>query len=84
MTEIPPEVEETIASMSEGEFTGLIAKVRAPEESQDPMERAAAALRSLRGVDRRGTATKEAAAAAVRAYGSGSRNSQEDNNNGME
>ena len=65
MTEIPPEVEETIASMSEGEFTAFIAKVRAPEESQDPMERASAALRSLRGVDRRGTATKEDARRAL-------------------
>jgi hypothetical protein len=74
MTEIPPEVEQQLAAMDEGEFTAFVARVRAPEEGADPMERAAQALRSLRGVDRRGTATKEDAAAAVRAYGSGSRN----------
>jgi hypothetical protein len=74
MTEIPPEVTETIAAMSEGDFTAFVAQVRPPEESADPMERAAKALRNLRGLDRPHKSTKEQAAAAMRHYASGSRN----------
>ena len=41
----------------------------------DPKERAAAALRRSRGADRRGKATKESAAQALREYSGGSRQS---------
>jgi len=75
MTEIPSEVEQTSAEMSEGDFTAFIARVRPAQESQDPMERAAAALRQMRGLDRAGESTKEQATAALRAYNAGSRNS---------
>jgi len=68
MTDIPPEVEQRIADMSAEEFDDLCARTRIPEEPADPMERAAAAVRRSRGLDRPNKATKEQAAAALRRY----------------
>lgn len=69
MTQLPPEVEQAIADMSEADVDLLLARLRPPPESTDPKARAAAALRRHRGADRKGKATKEAAAAALREYG---------------
>ncbi|CAM4374493.1 hypothetical protein MB901379_00486 [Mycobacterium basiliense] len=54
--------------MPADEFDTLLARVRPPEEPADPMERAAAAMRRSRGLDRPRKATKEQAAAALRQY----------------
>lgn len=75
MTELSPDAEQALSTMSEAEVTDLLARVRSPQEAVDPMERAAQALRTMRGLDRRSGTTKEQAAAALRAYGTGSRNS---------
>ncbi|BBY84173.1 hypothetical protein H7I53_18365 [Mycolicibacterium pulveris] len=69
MTQLPPEVEQQIADMSEQDVDTLLARLRPPPEPTDPKARAAAALRRARGADRRGRATKESAAAALREYG---------------
>lgn len=75
MTELPPDVEQQLADMSAEDFDLLCARVRPPDEPADPMQRAAAALRCMRGVDGRSGVTKEQAAAALRRYGHGSRDS---------
>lgn len=67
--------EQRLAAMSESEVTDLLARVRSPQESLDPMERAAQALRTMRGLDRRGGTTKEQAVAALNQYTNGSRSS---------
>ncbi|MGV0796047.1 hypothetical protein ABQF26_03710 [Mycolicibacterium elephantis] len=69
MIELPPEVEQQIADAAEADVDLLLARLRPPPEQTDPKARAAAALRRHRGADRRGRATKEAAAAALREYG---------------
>ena len=68
MAELSPEAEEIIAGMSEAEVDLLLARTRPPEEPANPMERAAAALRRSRGLDRRSRASKETAAEALRKY----------------
>jgi len=73
MTEIPAEVEQVVSAMDEATFTAWAARVRGAEESADPMERAAAALRRSRGVDRRRKATKQEAADALHRYANGTR-----------
>jgi hypothetical protein len=75
VSELDPTVEQQLADMSTQDFDALIARVRPPEEPADPMERAAQALRQMRGLDRHGKSTKDQAAAALRQYSSGSRNS---------
>lgn len=75
MTQLPAEAEQRLAAMSESEVTDLLARVRPPQESEDPLERAAQALRRSRGVGRTGKANKEQAAAALRGYANGSRSS---------
>lgn len=68
MSELPEGAEEALAAMTESEVTDLLLRVRPGVESLDPMERAAAALRHERGVDRRGPApSKQDAADALRA-----------------
>lgn len=70
MTQLPPEVEQQIADMSEEEVDLLLARLRPPPEQTDPKARAAAALRRHRGKSgRRAPATKEQAAQALREYG---------------
>jgi hypothetical protein len=64
MTYLSPEAERRLAAMSEPEVTELLARVRPPQESDDPMERAAQALRRSRGRDRPTKATPERAAQA--------------------
>jgi hypothetical protein len=71
MTELPPHVEQQLADMPANDFDALIARVRPPDEPADPKERAAAALRREMGATRRGKATKENAAAALRQYANG-------------
>jgi len=71
MADLPAEIEQQIAEMSEAEFDLLIARTRPPEEPANPMERAAAALRRSRGLDRKGRASKEVAAEALRKYAAG-------------
>ena len=66
MTELPPHVEQQLADMNEADFDALIARTRPPEESTDPKQRAVAALRRHRGLDRTTTASKEQAADALR------------------
>lgn len=77
MTEGPkhldPHIEQQLADLSADDFDALILRVRPADEPADPKERAARALRRHRGVDRKGRATKEQAAQALREYGSGSR-----------
>jgi hypothetical protein len=73
MTGLTPEAEQALAAMPEGELTELLARVRPPQESADPMERAAQALRRSRGLDRPTKATPERAAAALKAWASGAR-----------
>ncbi|OCB52980.1 hypothetical protein A5722_25530 [Mycobacterium vulneris] len=73
MSSLDDAAEQQLAAMSETEVTELLARVRPPQEAADPMERAAQALRAMRGLDRRGSATKEQAAAAMRQYANGSR-----------
>lgn len=73
MAELSPEAEEIIAAMSESEVDLLLARTRPPEEPADPKQRAAAALRRSRGLDRKGRADKQTAAEALRAYAKGSR-----------
>ena len=73
MTQLDSAAEQAIADMSEEDVDVLLARLRPPPESTDPKERAARALRRSRGVDRKGKATKESAAAALRQYGHGSR-----------
>ncbi|SIA00034.1 Uncharacterised protein [Mycobacteroides abscessus subsp. abscessus] len=73
MTGLPPDAERALAAMSESEVTDLLARVRPPQESDDPMVRAAQALRRYRGLDRTRKATPEEAANALRAYAQGSR-----------
>jgi hypothetical protein len=68
VTELDPAVEEHLASMSAEDFDALIARTRPPEEPANPTERAAAALRRSRGLDRTRKATPEQAAAAIRQY----------------
>ncbi|BCO36012.1 hypothetical protein BMW24_008700 [Mycobacterium heckeshornense] len=75
MSELDPQAEQQLADMSAEEFDLLIARVRPPDEPADPRERAAKALRNLRGVDRKTGTTKEQAAAALRQYSAGSRDS---------
>jgi hypothetical protein len=71
VTELPPHVEQQLADMNEADFDALLARVRPPEESTDPRERAAAALRRHRGADRTKRATPEEAADAMRRWRSG-------------
>lgn len=73
MTYLPPGAREALSSMGEAELTELLAEVRPAQESDDPMERAAQALRRSLGVDRPGKATKEHAANAMRQYGASTR-----------
>lgn len=73
MTELSPAAEAALSAMSEGEVTELLARVRPPAEAQDPLERAAKALRKSRGLDRPAKATPEQAAEALKAWGRGSR-----------
>lgn len=68
MTYLPPGTREALSSMGEAELTALLADVRPAQESADPMERAAKALRRSRGLDRTVPATKEQAAEALRAH----------------
>lgn len=64
MPDLGPYVEQQLANMSETEFDALAARVREPAElTPTPMEKAAAALRRSRGLDRKTPATKEQAAA---------------------
>lgn len=70
MIELPPEVEQRIADADEADVDLLLARLRPPPEATNPKVRAANALRRHRGADRRGRATKEAAAAALRQYSS--------------
>jgi len=65
--------EQQIVNMSAEDLDALLARVRPPAEPTDPMERAAAALRRSRGLDRPARATKAQAAAAMREYANGSR-----------
>jgi len=71
VAELSPEAEQVIANMSEAEVDLLLARTRPPEEPADPMERAAAALRRSRGLDRKSKASKELAAEALRKYAAG-------------
>ena len=73
MSQLDPAAEQKIADMTETDVDLLLARLRPPPESTDPKVRAAQALRRSRGADRRGKATKESAAAALRQYGNGSR-----------
>lgn len=73
MTELDPATEQKLADMSAVEFDLLLARVRPPEEETDPLVRAAKALRRHRGLDRRNTATKDDAAAALQQYARGGR-----------
>ncbi|MGV0991103.1 MAG: hypothetical protein ACOYB7_02510 [Mycobacterium sp.] len=75
MTELDPVAEQALADLSADDFDALVARVRAPEESVDHMQRAANALRSLRGlVDRTEKATHEQAAEALKRYKTGGGN----------
>ncbi|UVO10868.1 hypothetical protein NM962_12600 [Mycobacterium sp. SVM_VP21] len=65
---IGPYAEQQLADMTADDFDALVARVRPPDEPTDPKERAAAALRRDRGLDRRRPATKEAAVEAWRGY----------------
>lgn len=65
---IGPYAEQQLADMNADDFDALVARVRPPDEPTDPMERAAAALRRSRGLDRSRPATKERAAEALRGY----------------
>jgi hypothetical protein len=49
MTELPPEVEQTLADMSSADWNALVMRCRPPEDSVDPKVRAALALQNLRG-----------------------------------
>jgi hypothetical protein len=73
VTELPPEVEQALADMDEAEFDALIARTRPPEEPTDPKERAVAALRRHRGLDRTEKATKDGASAALLRWAHGGR-----------
>lgn len=68
MSELPVEAEVALAAMSESEVTELLHRVRNPDEFDDPMAKAARAMRRELGSDQRGHATKSKAADAVRAY----------------
>lgn len=69
MIDLPPDIEQQLADLSADEFDDLVLRVRPPDEPADPKQRAAQALRRLRGLDREnGSATKESAAAALRRY----------------
>jgi len=69
MPELSAEAEAIIAAMSEGEVDLLLARTRPPEEPANPMERAGAALRRSRGLDRKTKpASREQAAAALARY----------------
>ena len=69
MNELPPGIEQRIADMSAEDFDMLVYRTRPPEEPVDPMERAAAALRRSRGLDRGSkSASREQAAAALANY----------------
>jgi len=65
---IGPFAEQQLADMDADDFDALVARVRPPDEPTDPKERAAAALRRSRGLDRGRPATKERAAEALRGY----------------
>lgn len=65
--------EQRLADMTDDEVTDLLARVRPPLESGDPMVRAAQALRRHRLGPARPGVSKEYAAARVREWGSGSR-----------
>lgn len=69
MSQLDPAAEQAIADMDEADVDTLLARLRPPPEPTDPKARAAAALRRARGADRRGRATKEQAAQALREYG---------------
>lgn len=74
MAHLDPDAEDAIAAMDEAELDTLLARLRPPAESSDPKARAAAALRRHRGKSgRRGPATKEQAAQALRSYAAGDR-----------
>lgn len=64
--------EDRLANMTGDEFDALLLRVRPPQESSDPKERAAAALRRERGSERRGKATKQNAADALRRFANNS------------
>jgi hypothetical protein len=69
VTELPPEIEQRIADMTPEDFDMLVYRTRPPEEPADPLERAAAALRRSRGLDRKSKpASREEAAAALAKY----------------
>lgn len=82
MTELPVGAEQVLAAMSAAEVTELLARVRPSVEQLDPLdqadavldgepspvEKAAAALRRSRGLDRPARATKAQAADAMRQY----------------
>jgi len=71
MAELSADAEAIIAAMTEGEVDLLLARTRPPEEAADPMQRAAAALRQSRGLDRRSKATPHEAVDALRRYATG-------------
>lgn len=71
MNELPPDLEQRLAELSEADFDALLARVRPPGEETDPMVRAARALRSSRGLDRKAKATPEEAVDALRRYATG-------------
>ncbi|MGE7002977.1 hypothetical protein ACQKHK_12655 [Staphylococcus capitis] len=61
--------EQKLANMTSDEFDALVLRTRPPQESTDPKERAAAALRRDLGVHQRGRKpSKEAAADALRRW----------------
>lgn len=62
-------LEQKVASMTSDEFDAFVLRTRPPQESTDPKERAAAALRKQLGVNVRGRKpSNEAAADALRRY----------------
>lgn len=73
MAELSAEAEAIIAAMTEGEVDLLLARTRSPDEPADPKNRAVAALRANRGLDRKERATREQAADALRSYAAGGR-----------
>ncbi len=70
MTYLPPEIEQQIAAMSDEDVSLLLMRTRPPEESADPQERAAKAVRRVVSGKRAGQpkATREQAAAALARY----------------
>lgn len=69
MSGLSPDARAALAAMPADELTELLGELRSIEDNMTPMERAAAALRRSRGLDRGARASKEDAANALRAYG---------------